>query len=450
MKKRLSILICGILSISLMMGCGNSGNTSGNTNTAQNTSESMEKSTSEGAGGQVTWWTWSTEASTALNQQVEYAEANTNLDVNLEFTATADYWTKLPVAINAGTGPDLYQMTRPDFESYAAAGQTMDLTEVIENSPKLQEYLNKLDPVLVETYQFDGKQMAIPITIECSAIAYNKDLFEAAGIPDLKEIEDTWTWEDLQDIAEQLTVKDENGETVQYGFYVPADRMPMWEMLWSAGYEIFDDAGEVCLLDNPGIARALQPLADMYQSGISPSSEVTNISSGDDMFMSGKIAMVAAGVWKVPTYTNITTFEWDVVELPHDSVTGERRCSSNVLGLIINPKTKNLEGTIALLEQLVQPECQRLYAESNSAIPALESERSSYFAKDVPENIEAFENALSYVHPNVLSQYIPYQQYTQLQNETIKRGFSGEMTMEEMLKCLSDEVNKVVDENKAR
>ncbi|EHE96333.1 hypothetical protein HMPREF9469_04869 [ [[Clostridium] citroniae WAL-17108] len=439
MKKRISILLCCFLSTSLLMGCS--------ANSSNKTSDNIVKT--ENDKGKVTWWTWSTEAATALNQQVEYVEANTDLDVNLQLTATADYWVKLPVSIAAGTGPDVYQMTRPDFESYAASGQTMDLTNIVEKSSMLQEYLDKLDPVIVETYQYNGKQMAIPITIECSAIAYNKDIMDAAGI-NLKEIEDTWTWEDLKNIAEQLTIKNDKNETVQYGFYVPADRLPMWEILWSAGYEIFDETGEKCLLDNPGVAKALQPLADMYQTGVSPSTEVTTSSSGDDMFMSGKIAMVAAGVWKVPTYTNITSFKWDVVELPLDPTTGERKCSSNVLGLIINPNTKNLDAAITLIEQLVQPECQKLYADSNSAIPALESERSSYFDKQVPENIEAFENALSYIHPNVLSQYIPYQQYSQLQNETLKQGLNGEMTMEAMLQNLCNEINKVVDENKAK
>lgn len=311
----------------------------------------------------VKWWTWSTEAMEALNAQAAYAEENTDLDVQLELTSTSEYWVKLPVAIAAGNGPDIYQMTRPDFESYAAAGRAMDLTEVIENSPLLQEYLNALDPVLVETYQFDGKQMAIPITVECSAIVYNKTLLDEAGI-DLQAIQDTWTWEDLQEIAEQLTVKDEDGETTQYGFYVPADRLPEWEMIWTAGYEIFDETGENFLMNDPGVAEALQPLAEMYQAGISPSIEVANISSGDDMFMSGKIAMIAAGVWKVPTYSGITSFEWNSVELPVNPETGERFCSSNVCGLIINPKTENLEGAVALLEQLVQPECQKLYADT--------------------------------------------------------------------------------------
>ena len=451
-KKCLAVLLCSALIACLVTGCSSS-SSEGATSSPEEVSDSLEEAegnSSEMKGGNVTWWTWSTEAAEALNQQVEYAKSNNpNLNIDLQFAATNDYWAKLPVAIAGGTGPDLYQMTRPSFELYAASNQTMDLTEIIENSSTIQGYLDSLDPVLVETYQFGGKQMGIPITVESTAIAYNKDLLEEAGI-DLKAIEDTWTWEDLYDIAEQLTIRNENGETTQYGFYVAADRIPVWEMIWSRGLEIFDETGETCLFDDPEIVNILQPLADMYQAGISPNVEVTTQSSGDDMFMSGKIAIVTAGVWKVPTYTNITTFDWDVVELPLDSVTGERKSSSNVLGLIINPNTKNLDATIALIEQLVQPDCQKIYADTNNAIPALESVRSNYFEKDVPENIEAFANALSYVHPNVLSKYIPYQQFSELQNEFLKKGYSGEVTMEEMLKSLCAEINKVVAENVAQ
>ena len=421
-KKGLSIIICSTMAAGLIAG-------------------------SVSAKDTVKWWTWSTEATTALNAQAEYVEANTDMDVELELTASADYWVKLPVAIAAGTGPDVYQMTRPDFESYAAAGRAMDLTEIIDNSQLLQEYLNSLYPVLVETYQFGGKQMGIPITVECSAIVYNKTLFEEAGI-DLKAMEDTWTWADLQKIAEQLTIRDENGETTQYGFYVPADRLPSWEIIWTSGYDIFDETGDNCLFDDPGIAEALQPLADMYQSGVSPSIDVTTISSGDDMFMSGKIAMIAAGVWKVPTYSKITSFEWDSVELPVNPESGERFCSSNVCGLIINPNTTNPEAAVTLIEQLVQPESQKLYADSNSAIPALASVRDGYFETDVADKIEAFKNALDYVHPNVLSQYIPYQQFSQLQNDALKSGITGEMTMEEALQSLDDQITAVVEENK--
>lgn len=441
MKKQLKMVLCAAMSAAMLAGCSSS--------PAANSSASGGQTE---AGGNVTWWTWSTEATEAFAKQIEYAKSNNpNLNVDIQYTANADYWTKLPVAIAGGTGPDLYQMTRPSFELYAASNQCMDLTDVIANSPKLQEYLDALDPTLRETYQFNGKQMAIPITVECTAIAYNKTLFQEMGIQDLQEIEDTWTWEDLADIAEQMTVKNDKGETEQYGFYVAADRIPTWEMLWSRGCEMFDETGETCTLNDPAIADSLQVLVDMYNAGVSPSTEVVTSTSGDDMFISGKIAMIAAGIWKVPSYQNITSFEWDVVELPFDSTTGERVSSSNVLGLVINPNTKNLDATVALLEQLVQPDCQKIFADEHIYIPALESVRDSYFeGDDMPSNIVAYENALSYLHPNTLTQYIPYAQFTTEYTDAIRKAYNGEATMADALAGAASNIQKVMDENKAQ
>ncbi len=442
MKMIIAAALCSVIAAGALAGC------SGGTSSAP--SESV--AAAEKKGGDVTWWTWSTEATDAFGKQIELAKANNpDLNIQIEYTANTDYWTKLPVAIAGGTGPDIYQMTRPSFELYAASGQAMDLTEAIEHSPELQEYLDSLSPELRETYQFDGKQMAIPITVECTAIAYNKDLFQKAGLPDLKEIEDTWTWSDLREIAKQLTVRNASGEAEQYGFYVPADRLPTWEMIWSHGYEMFDEKGETCMLDQPGIVEALQPLVDMYAvDQVSPSVEVVTTTSGDDMFISGKIAMIAAGIWKVPSYNNITSFEWDVAELPFDETTGKRVSSSNVLGLVVNPNTKNPDGAIAALEQLVQPESQKILADTHTYIPALESVRDGYFEGDVPENINAYKNALSYVHPNTLTQYIPYAQFLTEYQEALRKAYNGSASLEDALKTANDNINAVMQENKAQ
>jgi len=446
MKKRFAALLIGTMLVSSLTGC--TGNSSPGTTEATTVNESK----TEKAGGNVTYWTWQTQAGEAEAKQVEYVQSsNPNLKLNIEYTANADYWTKLPVAIAGGTGPDIYLMTRPSFELYAASGQMMDISDIVANSPALSEYMENLRPELQETYKFDGGLMAIPITVESTAIAYNRDAFKAAGLKDLKEIEDTWTWDDFADIARQLTIKGNNGEGEQYGCWIASDRIPFWEKLWSAGYEMFDEKQETCLIGQTGIVEAYQPLVDLYQEGMSPNSvDVPDSSYGDDLFISGKIAMIPAGIWKVPSYANITTFDWDVAQLPLDPTTGKRVSSSNVLGLCINPNSKNLEATIAALEKLVQPDCMKIYADMGVFVPALESVRDGFFTMDTPQNIAAYKKALDYVHPNTLTQYIPYQQFGTLQNNALKNALSGKMTLEDALKEANEEINKVMDENKAQ
>jgi multiple sugar transport system substrate-binding protein len=452
MKKFMTAILGSTVVLGLLTGCGNSQSEPAATQGTTAKTEENGKTAEEGkVGGNVSWWTWSTEATDAFAKQIEYATTqNPNLTVDIQYTANADYMAKLPVAIAGGTGPDIYQMTRPSFELYAASGQAMDLTDAIANSPKLQEYFDSLSPEVKESYQFEGKQMAIPFTVESTAIAYNKDIFKEAGLPDLKEIEDTWTWDDLHEIAKKLTVKNEKGETVQYGFFTGVDRLPAWEFIWSHGAEMFSEDGEVCTLDDPKVAEALTPLVEMYQEGLSPSIDVTTTTSGDDIFISGQIAMIPAGIWKIPSYNNITSFEWDVVELPFDATTGKRVSSSNILGLFVNPNSKNKEAAIALLEELVQPECQKILADTHTYIPALESVRQGYFEGDVPDNIEAYKNALEYIHPNTLTQYVVYGQFNQEVADALKRAYNGEMTIEQSMKETSDKINAIMEENKAQ
>ena len=417
---------------------------------AASQSEAPAAEQADAAGGTVTYWSWSTQAAEADKQQIAYVEEqNPNLKINLEYISNSDYWTKLPVAINSGTGPDLYCMTRPSFELYASSGMTMDLTELVASSEKLTEYMNSLTPELQETYKFDGKLMAIPITVESTAIAYNKDAFEAAGLPDLKEIEDTWTWDDYADLARQLTVKDANGETTQWGCWIAPDRVPFWEKIWSAGYEMFNEDKSVCTIGQQGIVDAFQPLVDLYKEGVSPDSvNVPNSTYGDDVFISGKIAMIPAGIWKVTSYQNITTFDWDVAQLPLDPTTGKRTSSSNVLGLCINPNTKNAAAAVATLEQLVQPDCMKIYADTGVFVPALASVRDSYFEMEVPSNVKAYQKAMDYVHPNTLTQYIPYEQFGKFQNNALRSAYTGTMTLQEALKDAENQINAVMEDTK--
>lgn len=445
MNKKIAALLITSAAAVIAVGCGNTAQQSAGNGGAQGGSGAGTEILQNGDGGKsqtVSWWTWSTEATDAFAKQIAYAEEHDpSLNVDIQYTANADFMAKLPVAIAGGTGPDIYQMTRPSFELYAASGQAMDLTEAIAKTPKLQEYLNALSPEVREAYQFEGKQMAIPFTVESTAIAYNKDLFKKAGLPEPKDIEDTWTWDDLHEMAKKLTIKNEKGETTQYGIFAGTDRLPAWELIWSNGGELFSEDRNTATLDDPRVAEGLKPLVEMYQEGLSPSVDTATQTSGDDIFISGQIAMIPAGIWKLPSYSQITGFEWDVAELPKDSSTGKRVSSSNILGLFVNPNAKNKEGAIALLEQLVQPECQKILADTHTYIPALESVREGYFEGDVPENIIAYKNALNYIHPNTLTQYIPYGQFNQEVSDAIKRAYKGEVTIEQSMKELSNHMN---------
>lgn len=411
--------------------------------------ESAGSTDSAGAATTVTWWTWSTEATEAYQDMVAMAEsAHPDLKINLEFTGgTMDYWAKLPVAIAGGTGPDIFQMTRPSFDLYAGSNQAADLTDAIAASEKLQANLAEMSDVVVESYSHNGKQMGIPYTVEAAAIAYNKDMFAAAGLTEPKEVEDTWTWTDVREMANTLTIRDDKGDASQYGFVVAADRLPLWELIWSHGGELFTEDQKECLVGSDIVVEALTPYIEMYRDDkVSPSIDAIATMSADDMFMSGRIGMLVAGIWKMPTYRGITGFEWDIAQLPFDPATGKRVSSSNVLGFLVNPNTAQMDNCVRILEEFTSPEGQQILADKQLYIPANESVRENYFKAEQPANILAYQKTLDYIHPNIVTQYVVYDDFNRLFHDGVRNAMNG-ADIATSLKEAEDNINAVAQEN---
>ena len=444
MKKRIAAVLACSLSICLLTGCG------GTSVQKQKNSESGQEIKDGDKTTTITWWTWSTEAKDVYEEYARMvSEKYPDIQVKLEFMENGDYWTKLPIAIAGGTGPDIYQMTRPSFELYAASNQAQDLSQLLESNAQLKENVESMGDVLVEGYQYQGKQMAIPFSVESTAIVYNKDMFREAGLQEPKEIEDTWTWEDLREMAQKLTIAGDSAANSQYGFFCAADKIPAWEMILSRGKWIFSDDMEECVMADAEIESALTPLVEMYRNDkVSPTTDVTNAMSANDLFMTGRIAMMAAGSWNLTTFSQIEGFEWDCAQLPLDAQTGDRVSSSNTLGYVVNPNAENMEAVGKVLEVFTSPEAQEMLAGTGTYIPAVIDSRDAYFhAEGYPENAVAFQKALDYVHPNVLTQYIPYDEYKEYFKSALTNAYEGKdlgQTLEEM----QEQVNEIMQENK--
>mgnify|MGYP005772513011 FL=1 len=102
-----------------------------------------------------------------------------------------------------------------------------------------------------------------------------------------------------------------------------------------------------------------------------------------------------------------------------------------------------------VLEVFTSPEAQKMLAESGTYIPAVVDSRDAYFEADgYPENVKAFQRALDYVHPNVLTQYISYDEFKEYYSSALTNAYDGQ-NLETVLQELQDKVNGIMDENKA-
>ncbi len=392
--------------------------------------------------------TWTVEIKEVMEAQLaEFAKIYPNINVKFEILSYDDYWTKMPIAIAGGAGPDIYIMTRANFDAYARAGQCLDFTDDLASYPLMQEDFAGMIPNAVSTYQYHGRQMGVPLSVESTGIIFNKDLFEKAGLSLPSEIEETWTWDDLQELARKLTIR-EGEETTQYGYYIPANRMPTLEYIWATGTELFNEDGTEAIFANGQGTSALEFLNTLMNTDkVSPTLAFTQSQTATDLFFSGKIAMMSINCANLAAFRGITDFKWDVAEMPKNPATGLRYASSNVLGYIVGPNTKHKEAALTLVSFLASAPMQGLFSEKGVYIPATISVQSPYFEGKSPENIKAFERALSYTKPLAFSEYLPYQQFLSVFTNALTNTYNSVNTPQEALALAQDEMNGIIKEN---
>ena len=161
--KRLASILLALGMVLSLASCGGSETDENSAAPAASSEEAGAGSSADGAeapvAGDIVFQTWTTEIKEVVDLQTEaMKEIYPDLNIKMELFSYDDYWQKLPIAIASGAGPDMYLMTRPNFEVFANAGQAADITSYMTSSEALKKNASEVDPALIETYQLDGKQ----------------------------------------------------------------------------------------------------------------------------------------------------------------------------------------------------------------------------------------------------------------------------------------------------
>lgn len=283
---------------------------------------------------------------------------------------TNEYTTKLQTMIASGNPPDVAQArVQWEYAMFAPRGAFLDLEPYIEASDVVsKDYFFKSAYDLFNT---NGVQYGVPITASLTCIVYNKDMFDAEGIPYPDE---TWTWDDLLNAAIKLT-KDVNGDgrTDQFGMVVPT-----WyfiHYLGSRGINLFNEDQTRFLFDTPEAIEAVQWIADLWNKHkvAVPLGGASAVGERDVAFgfESGKAAISLTGTWSIGNYVEtIKTFDWGVTLLPLPKPGAKRISTMIVDSYVIPKKSKHPDEAWKLIEFLLSPEVRAKEAGRTGEIPA--------------------------------------------------------------------------------
>src|SRR5215218_9890745 len=203
-----------------------------------------------------------------------FTAANPNITVNVDVSDWDAYWDKLQTGLAGGAAPDVFAMDGPLFPDYQSRDVLLDLKPLVERDG--YDLTQLADQGVADFTTGEGGQYGLPRDLNTIVLYYNKDMFDAAGIPYPDE---TWDWAKLREAAAQLTKDDDgDGKPEQWGFYTETTDMEnFWlSAVWQNGGDVLSPDGKTTVLDTDQTAGGIQFLQDLiWKDKVMPDPAVT-------------------------------------------------------------------------------------------------------------------------------------------------------------------------------
>ncbi|WP_406716626.1 ABC transporter substrate-binding protein [Trueperella pyogenes] len=371
---------------------------------------------------ELTLFYWDKNQTKTVEDNIKrFNEEYPNIKVTTNLAGYSDYWKKLRTQAQGDELPDVFWMNGPNIQLYASNGMLEPLDEVTRLGIDWANY----PQALVDLYTFEGKHYGIPKDFDTIALWYNKKIFEQAGV-DLPK--SGWTWKDFHDTAKAISNWGKDQGIYGCALSFAENQSTYYNTIPQAGGFFLKDGKSG--FDDPASIEGLKALADWAADGsIAPVDVVTDLKA-NNMFKTGKAAMLWAGDWQTPDFAESfkgKESDYDVIELPR-----QQKQATVIHGLswAVSQKSINKAAAKALAAWMGSEESQKVEAKNGTAIPAFNGTQDSWVRSAPAWNLQAYIDAASYAVPYPVSKNTTA--WEDRQNEVLLPGFSGKKSIKEV------------------
>jgi multiple sugar transport system substrate-binding protein len=355
-----------------------------------------------------------------------------HITVNLEFNPDA-YEDKLLTGMAAGNAPDVFLWW--DYPRLVALGGLEDLTAYVQGPRGLDVDSVYYSEVVAPSRVSHGLY-GLPKDFTPRALFYNKKLFDEAG---LDYPTNDWTWDDLVDIAKQLTKGE--GADAQYGFYTyNSSSYPLQGYVWSNEGDFISPDGKVAsgYVDGDATIQAVEWYVGLHVThGLSPTTmEEGTLGGATEMFVNDRLAMFDNGRWPQSAFKAVEGLDFGTVLPPKSSNTGKLATVLHQAGWSMNPASPHkIDGTAwELLKWEAGPLAHKVRTEAGWAIPAIPAVVEELGLMDDPIDKTWFEAVPYMTVSPCFTRSAAYWRADEDLTVALQSAFLGEASVQDALK----------------
>lgn len=326
----------------------------------------------------------------------EFKKRHPKAKIVAEAVPSGQYIQKLNALMASDDAPDVFYLQLTDLIYYAVKGELEPLNAYLQQDTEVDT--KKFIPSVLEAVSYRGSIYAFPKGCHTFALYYNKDLFDAEGLP---YPDATWSYEkEFLEAAKRLT-KDEDGDgrIDRFGFK-GFGWFESVNTIYGFGGGILSRDGTRILCSSPETVRAVQFMYDcLYKHKIFPRVGELGTDAGIDLFEMGKAAMQIMGFWvNLPYREKAPDLNYDVAFIPRGPK-GDRTALLLATAFFVSSKSKNKQLAYEFVKLMAGPVGTRHWTSIDQDIPAyLDEEALKIFldSSKKPANRKVFLDSMAF------------------------------------------------------
>ena len=355
-KKLASLALAGTMVVSLA-ACG------GGSSSGGQASGDGQASGGSASGGELQVNIWDNNQLAGLQEIANDWSATSGVKVNINVVDWDNYWTLLEAGASGGQMPDVFWMHSNTAQMYMENDLLLKLDDYIAKDDAI-DLANYYEGV-VNLYQSNGSQYAIPKDHDTIALLYNQEIFDKYGVATPT---DDWTWEDVYNAAAAITEAGKADGVYGYAVNTSNNQDGWYNLVYDYGAQLITDDHKGTTIGSAE-GKAGMEMVRKLLTVAAPQATVAETGT-DSLFQSNLVGMITQGSWMINSFykaENHDNYKWAM--LPYADVNGngacdegERQSCYNGLGWAASAAVSNPDAAYSLISYFCSKEAQEKQA----------------------------------------------------------------------------------------